>query len=361
MKLLTANVTLFPIQLKAPFKTALREVQSLDVVRVVLIWDNGIIGVGEAAPTPAITGDTQEKIIEDIEQLYVPFLIGKEIADSLEQLTAMKQLVRGRTSAKAAIDIAIFDSLAKQQKQPLFRYLGGTTTTLETDYTISINTPKQMVTDSLAKYQEGFTCLKVKMGLDDPAIEIEKLYAIHHALNEKVQFRIDANQGWQPTEAIQIIEACRELPIQFIEQPVKAHDISGLAYVTKRSLFPIMADESLYDVADAQRLIDEKACDMFNIKLMKAGGIQGAIQIYQLANQHQIPCMIGSMIEGYVGLAAASHFALGMSANFFIDLDVPFMWKPFEHMTEYTGMSFKKNQLTVQNKLGLGVEIGGSL
>lgn len=138
MKIKEVQTELVPIALKTPFKTALREVQTLDVVRVKIYLDNGIVGVGEAAPTPAITGDTQESIWHDITQCYRPYLSGRELSHPINMLTELKELVPHATSAKAAIDIAVFDALAKQAQQPLYQYLGGKQASLQTDYTISI-------------------------------------------------------------------------------------------------------------------------------------------------------------------------------------------------------------------------------
>lgn len=355
MKIKEVQTEIVPITLKTPFKTALREVQTLDVVRVKIYLDNGIVGVGEAAPTPAITGDTQESIWHDITQCYRPYLLGRELSHPINMLTELKELVPHATSAKAAIDIAVFDALAKQAQQPLYQYLGGKQASLQTDYTISIGSKEKMVADAQGYVKQGFTELKVKMGLDDPEVEVAKLKAMNQALDGKIQFRIDANQGWEPREAVEIIQSWKGLPIQFIEQPVKAHDLDGLAFVTKNSPFPIMADESLYNLADAKALIQHKACHMFNLKLMKTAGIQGALEIFQLAQKEQIPCMMGSMIEGYVGMAAAVHFAAGMNTLAYNDLDVPFMWKLTEQAKKQMGFTISKNTLTLSNQAGVGI------
>lgn len=355
MKIIEVRTELFPIALKTPFKTALREVQALDVIRVKIYMDNGIIGVGEAAPTPAITGDTQEGILRDIEQHYRPYLLNRELTQPFQLLSELKKLVSHATSAKAAIDIAVFDALAKQQHQPLYQYLGGTRPSLATDYTVSIGSEEKMVNDARAYAQKGFVELKVKMGLDDPEVEVAKLTAMNQALDGKIRFRIDANQGWSPKEAVEIIQSWKGLPIQFIEQPVKAHDIKGMAYVTAHSPFPIMADESLYSLADAQVLIDHQACHMFNIKLMKTAGIQGALEIFRLAKEENIPCMMGSMIEGYVGMAAAIHFAAGMNTITYNDLDVPFMWKLTDQAKKQMGFTINRNMLTLSHQAGLGI------
>src|SRR5699024_8722533 len=122
-----------------------------------------------------------------------------------------------------------------------------------------------------------------------------------------VQLRLDANQGWKPKQAVQLINEMNQLHvgIEFIEQPVDANDLAGLKFVTDHTSVPIMADESLFSVQDAFTLVNGHYVDLLNIKLMKCGGIAGAWKIADLAETAGIPCMIGSMMEPARSVAAA--------------------------------------------------------
>ena len=355
MKITQIVVKKIPIQLNTPFKTALREVQFLDVIRVFIHFDNGIIGIGEAAPTKVITGDTEESIITDIKDVFTPFLLGKEVTKDLNLLAEMDLLLEHHTSPKAAIDIAIHDALAKDSKLPLYKFLGGQNNELVTDYTISIGQKEQMIATAQEKVVAGFSSLKVKLGLDDVTEEIAKIKSMNEALEGKVSFRIDANQGWRPEDAVEIINQWQDIPIDFIEQPVKADDFAGLKLVTENTKIPIMADESVFSLADAKELIRGQYCDLINIKLMKTGGLRQAKEIYQLANENKIGCMVGSMIEGYAGLAAAAHFTCGMGKMDFVDLDVPFMWQQKANDSQTTGMKISAGKLTLTDRIGLGI------
>lgn len=355
MKITKIEVKKVPIHLNAPFKTALREVQFLDVIRVLIHFDNGVVGIGEAAPTKVITGDTEESIIADIQETFTPFLIGQEVTEELAVLAAMDELLAHHSSPKAAIDIAVHDALAKAAGVPLYRYLGGERNRLETDYTISIGPREKMVADAKGKVATGFSSLKVKLGLDEVDEEIAKIKSMNEALGGKVPFRIDANQGWSAEDAIAIINQWGDIPIDFIEQPVKAADFDGLKKVTENTQIPIMADESVFSLADAQRLITGGYCDLINIKLMKTGGLRQAKEIYRLAKENQIGCMVGSMIEGYAGLSAAAHFTCGMGQMDFVDLDVPFMWEQAGIDSETMGMTIAAGALTLTDRPGLGI------
>ncbi len=355
MKITAVETKLIPIQLNAPFKTALREVHAVEVIRVLLSFDNGIVGIGEAAPTEVITGDTKESILTDIETVFTPFLLGRKVDAQLLVMDELHALIQHHTSPKAAIDIALHDALAKAANLPLYRYLGGSANTLTTDYTISVGSQEQMLHDAQAKIQAGFRSLKIKLGVDAIEEEVAKIRRINERLAGKIPFRIDANQGWTKEEAVQILDQWQDIPIEFVEQPVKANDFAGLSYVTARTTIPIMADESLFSYEDAKRLIAENCCDYKNIKLMKSGGIKEGQKIYQLAKEHQMPVMVGSMIEGYGGMAAAAHFALGMADVQFYDLDVPFMWETQTTSPEMQGILQRPGSLSVTERIGLGI------
>ncbi|PZG36612.1 dipeptide epimerase [Listeria ivanovii] len=355
MKITKIKTRILPIQLNETFKTALREVNHVNVVRVYIHFDNGIVGIGEAAPTHVITGDTEASIISAINDIFAPFLIGRELDEELTILDEMKLLLIHNTSPKAAIDIALHDALAKASSKPLYEFLGGGNPRLETDYTISIGTPEKMVHDAEIKVTEGFRSLKVKLGLDPVEVEVAKIRKINDALGGKIPFRIDASQGWTDNEAIQILHEWRDIPIDFVEQPVKSWDFAGMAKVIAHTNIPIMADESLFGIRDAKRLLDEKCCDLLNIKLMKSSGIKEARVIHNLASEYNVGCMIGTMIEGYASLSAAAHFAAASKQVKFYDLDVPFMWNLHGKNITDIGLEIGQGQVLLTEESGIGI------
>ncbi|MBC1593769.1 dipeptide epimerase [Listeria seeligeri] len=355
MKITKIKTHIVPIQLSSTFKTALREVSHVNVVRVYIHFDNGIVGIGDAAPTHVITGDTEASITSAINDIFGPFLIGRELDEELTILDEMKSLLVHNSSPKAAIDIALHDALAKASSKPLYEFLGGGSPRLETDYTISIGTPDKMVQDAETKVAEGFKSLKIKLGLDPVEIEVAKIRRMNEALGGKIPFRIDANQGWTPDVAIQILNEWSDIPIDFIEQPVKSWDFAGMAKVTANTNIPIMADESLFGIHDAKRLLDEKCCNLLNIKLMKSAGIKEARAIHDLASEYKVDCMIGTMIEGYASLSAAAHFAASAKQVKFYDLDVPFMWNLQGKNLADIGLEIGRGELLLTEEDGIGI------
>ena len=157
----------------------------------------------------------------------------------------------------------------------------------------------------------GFNAIKVKTGADF-ARDLELLQHIEKEFSNSIKFRFDANQGWTELQARQFLEALNKYDIntELVEQPIKSYDIKGMRNITQFSNIPILADESVFSVADAERLIDERACNMLNIKLAKTGGILVAKEIKKLADNAELPCMIGCMAEAPIGMVAATSFAL---------------------------------------------------
>ena len=284
MKITQVRLGRISTPLRVPFKTALRTVNSVEDVIVELHTDTGAVGYGEAPPTGVITGDTTGAILGAIQDHIAPALLGRDL-DEFEDLTAavQKALVHN-TSAKAAVDMALWDLLGQKYSAPVYRMLGGARKNIVTDITISVNPPEEMARDARTAVQRGYDCLKVKVG-KEPEKDIARLSAIRGAVPKKTCIRIDANQGWTPKEAVRILNGMQEkgLDIEFVEQPVKAHDFEGLKYVTERSYVPVLADESVFSPQDALTIMQMGAADLVNIKLMKCGGLYNALKIASAA------------------------------------------------------------------------------
>jgi o-succinylbenzoate synthase len=353
MKIQSIEIGKVSIPLKKPFKTALRTVHSAEDIIVKVIADSGEVGFGNAPPTAVITGDSQDSIIAAIRDTLAPKLVGMEV-DNLEGvMTALDSGMLHNCSAKAALDIAVYDLFGKRYGLPLYKLFGGYCRSMETDLTISLNEPAEMVRDSLEAVAEGYTALKLKVG-NDPALDIRRVQAIRDAVGPAVKIRLDANQGWNAKEAVRTIRRFEAdgLDIELIEQPVKAHDFDGLKYVTDHVETDIMADESAFGPYEVFRLLSMRACDLVNIKLMKAGGLHNAIKIAHFAETMGVQCMMGCMLESKVGITAAASLAAGKRIVTRADLDAAVL---LAEDPVVGGVSFDKNQLILSNAPGLGI------
>jgi len=353
MKITDIRVETVDIPLLTPFKTALRTVTRIENVMVWVTTDSALIGYGGAAPAAAITGETLASISGAIEYIR-DHLVGMSLEDAERVFKRLNSCLLDNASAKAAVDMAIYDLLAKAMKVPLFRLLGGKTKEIKTDRTVSIETPEKMVAESRDILRQGFQILKIKVG-GDPELDLLRLQAVQDAVGAKIKIRIDANQGWSAKDAVRIgreLEA-RKLNVELLEQPVAARDFSGLRYVREHLSIPVFADESVFSPKDALELVTMKAVDGLNIKLMKCGGIYNALKIAAIAETAGIPCMVGSMMESHLSVGAAAHFAVSRAIIKYFDLDAPLFCS---YNPVGGGISYQGASLQLPDAPGLGVE-----
>ncbi|WFR55967.1 dipeptide epimerase [Anaerocolumna sp. AGMB13025] len=342
------------IPLARPFKTALRTVNNVEDIIIKVETETGLTGFGEAPPTAVITGDTKGSIITAVKDFITPALMGMEL-DNLDGIfRKLNSCMVKNTSAKAAVDMAIYDLYAKQHNTPLYKMLGGNTNQVETDLTISVNSIPEMVADSLDAVKGGYRILKIKVGKEGIK-DLERITEIRKAIGPDIKIRVDANQGWTAKQSVQIIRAMEDkgLDIELVEQPVPAHDFKGMQFVTSQVATPILADESVFSAEDAITLIQNGAADLINIKLMKTGGIYNALKICDIAEIYGVECMIGCMLEGKLSVSAAAHLAAAKGIITRADLDGPSLCKtdPFTG-----GPVYAENMIYMNETPGIGIE-----
>ena len=354
MKITDIRFGMLRVPLKTPFKTALRTVEQVEDVVVTVHTDTGHVGYGSAPATAVITGDTHGSIVDAVRHYIAPRLLGEEIGN-LNRITHLVQgAMEKNTSAKAAVEIALYDLWAQLYGAPLYRMLGGGEPAITTDLTISVDYIDKMVADSLAAVERGFESLKIKVG-KDIGLDIERVKAIHAAVDGRALLRLDANQGWTPKQAVFALQTLEDagVKLELLEQPVKAHDLAGLRYVTERVHTPVMADESVFGPSQVIDLIQRRAADIINIKLMKTGGISNAVRIADIAAVHGVDCMIGCMIESAISVAAAVHLAVAKAGAITkVDLDGPSLCT-FDPVA--SGVLFNESEISVTDAPGLGI------
>ena len=249
--------------------------------------------------------------------------------------------------------MALWDLYGQLYRIPVYKLMGGARKSIITDITISVNEPEEMVRDAKNAIERGYDCLKVKVG-KEPEKDIARLSAIRSAVPKETCIRIDANQGWSPKEAVRILNGMQErgLDIEFVEQPVKAHDFEGLKYVTEHSYVPVLADESVFSAEDALKIMQMRAADLVNIKLMKCGGLYNALKIASAAEVYGVECMIGCMLEAKISVNAAVHLACAKQIITKIDLDGPVLCREDPILG---GAVFDEKVITVSDEPGLGI------
>jgi o-succinylbenzoate synthase len=309
-------------------------------------------GWGEAAPEPTITGETMRTAWVILERLK-PHVLGKDALRMEDLLFDLNRAVLGQPSAKAAIDLALHDALAKTANLPLNALLGRRMTELETTQTVGLENVDETVRQASALRKDGVTRVKIKIG-GKPRDDVERIRAIRDRLGNEFDLTVDANQGYSVRQAISTLKELERYDIDYCEQPVHYRDIDGLAEVRRESPIPIMADESVHSPLDALEVARLHAADMINIKLMKSGGIQAAKKIAAIAEAADMPCMVGCMVETRIGISAGCHFATSNRIVKFADLDSHTMLKldPVQG-----GIELRGSKETLSEGNGIAVEV----
>jgi L-alanine-DL-glutamate epimerase-like enolase superfamily enzyme len=320
------------LNLRHPFRIA-RSVTELR--KNVIVQIDG--GIGEAAPSPYY-GENAETVIRCLDQIKDQ--VGDDPFQIESVLSGLNQQVEGNFSAKAAIDMALHDLVAKRLNLPVYRLLGlDGSRPLVTSYTIAIDTPQKM--KEKTKEAKGFLVYKVKMGVEG---DMEMVRAVREATDARI--RVDANAAWSLDQALEKIEQLKSLSIELVEQPIDPADKAGLKKIKEKSDIPIILDEQLMTSTDIPGVVG--LCDGINIKLAKCGGIREAVRMIHTARAHGLRVMLGCMIESSVGIAAAAH--IGTLADY-LDLDGNLLLEN----DPYEGIRVEGGRLLLSDRPGLGV------
>lgn len=354
MKITRIKTEVTQLVLKKPLVVTFGSIEAMETIIVKIETDEGLCGYGEASPFGPVTGETKESVLSNIRD-FEKVLIGENPLEIERIHRKMNGCIAFNPSAKAGIDIALYDIYSKSLNVPLYIALGGKNQEVESDKTISIGTIENMVEDVQLAMKAGFTKVKLKAGID-VFHDVKAMKAIRESCGDELTIRMDANQGWNFAQAIWAINEMEKYRLDALEQPVAYWDVDGLRKIRNKVNVPLMADESLHDEKDAMKLLKSDAVDVLNIKLMKSKGIHGAMKINHLAESSGVECMIGCMLESPVAISAGVHFAMANKNVTRVDLDSLFAIKKCPGIEG--GVEFKGGRASLPDKVGLGLDVG---
>ncbi len=342
------------IPLIEPFITSLAYETHVENVIVVIRTETGLTGFGESSPYMPVNGESMDTCFI-VGQYFAKLLKGKNALKLEDNLAAMDKLIYANSSIKSAFDIALHDIIGQHKQVPIYKlYNGKNDKKLVTDYTVSLNDAEKMATDALKIKNQGYPSIKVKLGATGKK-DVERIKLIREAVGDDIPLRIDANQGWNVKEAIETLNELKKYNIEHCEEPIPKWNFMRLRKVKKHSPITIMADESCGDAHDAERLIKLKACDMFNIKVGKAGGVFNAYEIVKLGNKAKMHMQVGAFLESRLGMTASAHLALCSDNIVHCDFDTPLM---FSEDVVTGGLTYHANGvMKVPDMPGLGASI----
>lgn len=336
-----------------PYTIAFKTVDEVKNAFVQVTLANGITGIGAGNPSEYVTGEHLHQTQAALQENNLDFLIGRDIREINQLLAELPAKFPKLPAARAALDIALHDAFTKHLGVPLVKYLGQKIVSMPTSNTIGIKNVADTLKEAEEYGQRGFTVLKVKLGKDLEE-DIERLVKLREKFGKKFVIRIDANQGYTAAQTIEFVKRTQSLDIELIEQPLPAKAVAEMKALPEEIRRVIAADESLLSPADAWQLVQApKASGIFNIKLMKCGGIGQALKIADIAQLSQVDLFWGCNDESIVSITAALHAAFACPHTKYIDLDGSLDLARDEVKG---GFTLKDGVMYCSDKPGLGVE-----
>jgi len=335
-----------------PFTIATGTMDHAQNVFIRVHTDAGFYGVGECSAFPMIVGETQGTCLVMARE-FAKLWKGQNALDIEARLQQLHAFTAGNSTIKSAFDMALYDIAAKNAGLPLYQYLGGSKTPVETDITIGIATPAEMAKKAVDFKVNGASILKVKLGKDAKS-DVDRIKQIREAVGSAMKIRVDANQGWNFDDAVFALQAIGEYDIEFCEQPMRTWHDDRLPELMKVSPVKIMADESVFNHHDARKQINTHSCDYINIKFSKSGGIFEAKKIHDIAAENGTPCMMGGMLESRIALSAKLHFVYASPNIKFYDMDTCMLG----HLADpcIGGVTYEGYYLNINNIPGIGAD-----
>ena len=357
MKITDVKIEKFSAPLAQPFRVAFGLIEDSDSWTVKIHTDEGIYGLGSAAPLGFVTGETMETCYLVL-KMFAQAFIGFDPMDIAGAHKLMDSIIYSNGSAECAFDIALYDIIGKKQNLPVYKVLGGTNPVVHNDITIGIDEPEKM--EAAARrfvFEKGFNILKVKIGIN-PQDDLRALTLIRKAVGENVRLRVDANQGYTVETALEVLPTFEKLHIDAVEQCLPWWDFDGASELMARNKtnVKLMLDESIHTPHDAQRAAKLHCADYFNIKLMKCGGLYTGAQIADIADAAGVKCMVGCMQENKISITAGVSLVAAKRAIVEADCD-SFMFYKGDDDGIAGGFDRKGGIFTLLDKPGLGIEM----
>lgn len=358
MKITEIEIFQISIPTIMPYVISGGTVGAANSVLVRVHTDNGLYGIGDTSPNPTFSEESQLSVVGTIRDFLAPAVIGMDPLGVEKIHARMDEVIKGNPFAKAAIGIALYDLAGKAFGVPTYQLLGGKVRDkLPLLWPLMGGDAETNVGEALAAVERGHRSLMVKVGHNEPDVEVERVAAVRKAVGDKIVIIPDANQGWTPQVAIQAIRKMEQYNVAWVEQPVSRWDIDGLVKVRESVSCQISADETLCSINDALTLAKRGAVDIVSVKLQKSEGFLKAKKVAAITEAANIPIYINSMIETGGSVAASLHFAVSTPNVIPISAALMSTLRLQDDILAEGSLSIADAEITVTDRPGLGIEL----
>lgn len=324
MRIKSVRAFLRNLALTKPYTIAYQTTSDVENVFLEIELDNGMIGLGAANPSPDVVGESPEQALQNLTGDWVNGLVGQDIRLMNDLIDQAGQQFPNGPGTLAALDIALHDAFGQFLGIPVVAFYGQKIKALSTSVTIGIMNVVDTLAEAAEYYQQGFRVVKVKTGLDVDE-DIERIRKLRERYQTDLTIRVDANQGYSLAHLQRFCTATAEATVELIEQPLPVGQESQLLQLSDEIRHHLAADESLKGPTAALQLAQyPQPFGIYNIKLMKCGGIRAALDIATIAKPAGISLFWGCNDESRVSIVAALHAAFACPHTRYIDLDGSF-------------------------------------
>lgn len=311
MNLAELHWSRYQLPFASGFNTAHGEMRRREGLILRLTTDDGTIGLGEAAPLVEFGGGDCDQT-ESLLQSVLSDLRGIDLDGLMPRLAARFGDQPETAALRCGLDTAALDAQAKARGLPLAALLADRAPAAAVAVNATIGEPDdaKAVTSAQSALTRGFRTIKLKIGIGRSAeAEVRRVAAIREAIGPDIALRLDANGAWAADYAITILRQLAAFDIEYVEQPVPADDLDGLAHVRRALPIAVAADEAVTGLSSVQRIIESQAADVLILKPMVCGGLRAGRNIIDLATAAGLRTIVTSTIDSGIGVAAALHLA----------------------------------------------------
>ncbi len=310
MEISSLELNQIAIPLAEPYNLSKKygTIHNAHAIIVRIYTDDGLVGLGEADPLVPFTEESPSSVMTVIQDIIAPLLLGRDPMRLSRLEMHMDHGIQGNLTARGAINMALYDIVGKAINTPVYQLLGGLRHE-QIPLLLGIGSLDlvQSITAIEKLRNNGVTTVMLKMGQRPIADEIKRFVGIRKHFGKSIKLVVDANQGWDPFEALEFIEGIKGYPLDLLEQPIERRNLNGMKRIREHLPCPLSADESIVDAHDAATLIRQEIVDVFSIKISKNGGLDKSKLISQMAAGFGLKCLMNSMLEFGITQAASLH------------------------------------------------------